>query len=214
MRIALWGLQMDLRIQIVDAQELQFVRIPQYSIGFKKRISDHLSVYTAELVAIFLALNWLDDNSINGNNKALIASDSQAAIVSIKSGKSCRLDILFKIYHLLFKLYSKNLTVCFLWVPAHVGVVGNQDVDILAKQALNFQTLNMNVPLSKVEGKAIIKKKIVETWQLYWDIIDTGRHLYNIQRNVGNKRTVDGNRREEAVITCMRIGHRVKRISS
>lgn len=58
-----------------------------------------------------------------------------------------------------------------------------------------------------MEGKAIIKKKVMETWQLYWDIIDTGRHLYNIQRNVGNKRTVAGNRREEAVITRMRIGH-------
>lgn len=71
------------------------------------RTTDHLSVYTMELIAIVIALEWLENNKDN----ALIAFDSCAALASIKSVKSCRLDIIFRIHHFLYKLHSKDLTV-------------------------------------------------------------------------------------------------------
>lgn len=56
-------------------------------MAVKEGATDHASVYTVELLAITLALRWL-----GGNNRtnALIASDSWAALNSIKTMKSCR----------------------------------------------------------------------------------------------------------------------------
>lgn len=183
------------------------VNIPQYNIKIKRRTSDYLAVYTVELTAIALALNWLFMNYIGGINRAVVASDSQAALLSIKTGKSCRLDLLYKIYHILFQLHSKGVCVQFVWVPAHVGIDGNEEVDILAKQALKLDEVNINVPLCKAEGKSIIQEKVIGMWQEQWDSNDTGRHLYCVQRNVGGGRSRDGSRREEAMLTRLRIGH-------
>jgi len=44
-------------------------------------------------------------------------------------------------------------------------------------------------------------------WQEQGDSNDTGRHLFCVQRNVGGRRSRDGSRREEAVLTRLRIGH-------
>ena len=88
-----------------------------------------------------------------------------------------------------------------------MGVEGNEGVDILAKQALKLNNVDIEIPLSRTEGKAIIKKYVGKVWQEYWDLQDTGRHLYKIQRQVGVMRRKGRNRREEAIITRLKIGH-------
>ena len=96
-----------------------------------------------------------------------IASDSWAAFTSIKSVKSSRLDIIFQMHNLLHIMHNKDMNVCFVWVPAHVGVEGNEDVDILAKQSLRIQTIDVEIPLCKAESKSIIKEQMQIVWQEY-----------------------------------------------
>ena len=126
------------------------VYIPEFKVAVKERATDHdASVYTAELLAITLALRWLEgDNRAN----ALIGSDSWAALSSVKTMKSCRTDLIMEIHQTLYDLHNRGRTVCFLGVPAHAGVEGNEDADILAKQALRSQTVN-NIPPGKAEKK-------------------------------------------------------------
>lgn len=57
------------------------------------------------------------------------------------------------------------------------------------------------------ELASIIKNHMHITWQEVWDFLDTGRHLYNIQKQVSGGRRVSRRRREEAIITQLRIGH-------
>ncbi|XP_061925778.1 uncharacterized protein LOC133664840 [Entelurus aequoreus] len=160
------------------------VFIPQYKIHIKKRTTDHLSVFTVELAAIILGLEWIEGNN---HKNTLIVSDSWAALTSIKTMKSCRQDLIFKIHNQLHRMNKRGLAVCFIWVPAHVGIEGNEGVDILAKQSLRSHTVDMDIPLCREEGKSIIKKHVGKVWQEYWDIQDTGRHLYNIQKHVGKE---------------------------
>ncbi len=154
--------------------------ISHYEMAVKKGAADHLSVYTVELLAILLALQWLEGNKQNKN--VIIASDSLSALSSIQSGKpSCRQDIIYQIFNLLLILYDKGLDVSFLWVPAHVGVEGNEIADILARRSIKHETVDIQIPLCRTEIKTIIKGHTSKIWQEYWDIADTGRHLYNIQ---------------------------------
>ncbi len=136
--------------------------------------------------------------------RAIIATDSWSALLSIKNVKSCRLDVINEIHQVIFCLHEKGLNV---WVPAHVGVEENEAVDKLAKLSLKRQTVDLYIPLSKAEGKGIIKSRMMGKWQQYWDLNYTGRHLYNIQEKVRGGRMRGRNRKEEALFTRLRIGH-------
>ena len=46
-----------------------------------------------------------------------------------------------------------------------------------------------------------------KVWQEYWDINETGRHFYSLQKQVGKGGAVGGSRKEEAVINRLRLGH-------
>ncbi len=45
----------------------------------------------------------------------------------------------------------------FIWVPVHVGVQGNEKVDIVAKQTLRIKQVDLQVSLSKAEAKVLIR---------------------------------------------------------
>ncbi len=61
--------------------------------------------------------------------------------------------------------------------------------------------------LSKTEIKVIIVKEVQEIWQNEWKEGANGRHLYCIQEKVGSERRRFGNRKEDVLITRMRIGY-------
>lgn len=65
----------------------------------------------------------------------------------------------------------------------------------------------MQIRVSKAEVKSLIWERINQKWQEKWDREKKGRHLYAIQKAVKHKRVSRGNRREEIVITRLRLGH-------
>ena len=169
-----------------------------------KKIDGKLSVYTTELVAIWLALEWIKEKKIHNT---VIISDSYSVLQSIQSGKSFRGDLINEVYKALFQLELGGIATHFLWVPAHAGVEGNEQVDKLAKMTLKHKEVDLQIPVSKDEVKVLIKNHVKSIWQVYWDDNEKGRHLYNIQKQVDKGRMEGRNRKEENLITRLRIGH-------
>ena len=87
-----------------------------------------------------------------------------------------------------------------MWVPAHVGILGNERVAKLAKQAVRKENIDTYIRLSGAEGESIVWKESNRKWKQQWD-------LYYIQNRVGTVRIGGGNRKEETAITRLRIGH-------
>ncbi|XP_041362020.1 uncharacterized protein LOC121377989 [Gigantopelta aegis] len=119
------------------------------------RLSDNLSVYTAELTAIYEALIWIRSKQYP---KSVIFSDSLSSIQSLQTNRSTRPDILAAIHKVLNELNQLKLTV-FEWVPAHVGIIGNEVADYGAKTALSITSTITTLPLGITEQSSCQKQK-------------------------------------------------------
>lgn len=110
------------------------VALPARGVGINRRTSDGIEVYTVKMVAILVALKWME---ITFQEKTVICSNSASVLVSITSSHSdSSQDILYEVLQLLTKIHNKGDQITFLWVPAHVGVGGNKNGDQLVKEAL------------------------------------------------------------------------------
>ncbi|KAG5847791.1 hypothetical protein ANANG_G00129960, partial [Anguilla anguilla] len=92
-------------------------------------------------------------------------------------------------------------------VPAHSGIQGNEKADKLAKEAVRREYVDLNVKLSKSEGKSIVWRGVIKQWQQHWDSETKGRHLYKIPNKVGMVRNSGTDRREQVIVSRIRIGH-------
>lgn len=114
----------------------------------------------------------------------VICSDSYSAS-SLISARSSRQDILHFIILSMYRVNTLGSNICFLWVPAHVGVVVNEEVDRLANEAMKLSYIEMNIPLCKEEVKAIIRTVVKGKWQVQRNEEERGTHLYQIQNKIG-----------------------------
>lgn len=178
--------------------------IPELKISIKERTSDHLTVFTVELLAILTALQWIEQNKIG---KVVICSDSLSSLMSLQSlSSNNRLDIVYEMYEIMFRLQHIKTEIIIMWIPAHRGIEGNEAADALAKQALNHDRI-MEVAFSKAESKAKIRNNIMKEWQKQWDEGKKGRHLYNIKQVVGRMKSIGRHTREHIIISRLRLGH-------
>jgi len=129
-----------------------------------KQLPNSVSVYTAELYAILLALNELSKQQ---HKYYLLFSNSLSSLNSIANKKlehPKTLQILLK-YH---NLFTRSFNIIFCWLPSHVGISGNEQADKAAKSALNKPILRIPIPYTDL--KPIINKYIHNKWQQTWNV--------------------------------------------
>ncbi len=132
------------------------VYIPEFNVEISKIIIDGVSVFTAEIVAVILGLQRIEELR---PERVVICSDSAAAL-SLNSKETSRDDLLLEKCTILLRIQRVGTDVQFCWVPAHVGVKGNEKADDIAKTALklNYNAI-MKVPFRKGEAKSLIKRQ-------------------------------------------------------
>ncbi len=92
--------------------------------------------------------------------RVVICSDSAAALSSLNSKETSRDDLLLEKCTIMLRKQRVGTDVQFCWVPAHVGVKGNEKADEIAKRALKLNDNEiMKVPFGKGEAKSLIKRQ-------------------------------------------------------
>ena len=117
-----------------------------------------VSVYTAELVAILMALQHISD--IHTPPSAIvICSDSKAALSSIGSNSAnAREDLVSEIVTTTHQLITRGTEVRFQWVPAHVSLSGNEKADRTAKKgAKGTVAVNLDLGLADIYSSLTVQ---------------------------------------------------------
>ena len=106
-------------------------------------------------------------------------------------------------YRVLSEEHRKTIKFC--WIPSHIGIPGNEAADKAAKTALNLPITAMSIHFA--DFKSRINDYMDLLWQQRWDE-QTHNKLHSLKPELqGPRSSSHMNRREEVVLSRLRIGH-------
>jgi ribonuclease HI len=125
------------------------------------------TVYAAKLQGISLALQIAQEYAEQGGRRRNIAiyTDNQAAIWSIaKAEGRSGAYILEEIASQVQRLQEMGRPVTVRWIPAHVGIPGNEAADTAAKEATGWRESSRRCPPAATPPKLYPLKSTLKRW--------------------------------------------------
>ncbi|GFW98585.1 probable RNA-directed DNA polymerase from transposon X-element [Trichonephila clavipes] len=162
------------------------------------RLDTSCSIFTAEAVAIYRALQLIDSTMFR---KYCIYTDSMSVLEALENYHDRCHPVVCTILDITSRLYSKGFDIVFCWLPSHVGIIGNEQADSAAKSATTH--LPLAVPLSDM--KRVIMHHIFKIWQESWSQ-QLDNKLHSVKPVIGAW-PVMPMRRTDVKLTRLRIGH-------
>ena len=193
--------------------------IPEQNVTEWRRLTDGLAIAKCELIAVYLAIKWVENRAKSATNvdKFVIFSDSQKALQTISSigdSNSIKTSIVQT-----WQALRRNDTVCFSWVKAHSGERGNELSDQAAKYGLEA-TETLGCRFDNNDVKEAAENYFINEWQLAWDSPRTscGRFVHTHSPFVSKRNVLFGSSRSEQVfllrvrLDLLALNHRLFRI--
>ena len=163
------------------------------------------TVFTSELTAILMALNMVKTFHNARLQKNIIYTDSKSSIEALKA-YTHKNRLVNEIKDIVSKLQSVGINIEFCWIPAHVGIMGNEKADEAAKTAINFPKSNIIPPVN--DYITTLKTFIRMKWQQQWDEEHAHNKLKMIKLMVTFwDSSVQKEKHIEVILTRLRIGH-------
>ena len=172
---------------------------------YSYRLRNSFSVFSAELTAILLCLQSI--LQIKDKSKYIILSDSLGSLQILMDHQSPN-PIVQRILLILHTLFLNKKQITFIWIPAHIGENLSDTVDLAAKQATRLRKITRKLlPISKDINK-YYQKYISNAWFEQWKETPYSNKLRQIKSSPEPwKSSTQKSRREEILITRLRIGH-------
>ena len=183
------------------------VYIPYFDVKISRKIPNLCSVYTAELIALLLALNWIRD--VKPSN-SVIFTDSLSALAALQNPVEHinNSAIIKEIVVILYELINNQIRVIFNWIPSHIDIKENDKVDLLAKNACKNEVIQIQVPLNRSEINKEIQLKYQTMWETQYNTINKGQFFKSIEPNVKNIQIINmQNKHMEIIIYRLKTGH-------
>ena len=201
----------DSRHMYTDASKIDNVAavgiyIPEKDMKIAKRVTNDVSIYTAELTAIKCGLEWMAQP--DGPHKIALFTDSYSSMISLKNSANAQKSALVEsVLTLASNLSKEGKTITLIWVPSHVGIRGNEMADCLAKEATKHPEIEIEIMPEIFDIKRTIRRELLNEWQTRWDSAQESRHYWSLEKKVSNKiKFKTTNRKKEVIISRLRLG--------
>lgn len=167
-----------------------------------RRIENHSSIHTAELLAISSAINFAIQNT--NNHIITIATDSRSSIDAILKFNNNN-PIVVQINN---KLSSCNRQLNICWAPSHVGISLNEAADKAAKEASMHGEIWPTL-LPRCDFKKLVESKSRRRWATIWRNIPPESNKLRRHKDfiAPYKITNFSDRHWERTLCRVRIGH-------
>ena len=104
------------------------------------------------------------------------------------------------------QLFSQGIQITISWIPSHVGIRGNERVDVLAKDGLLLQHVNFPIAPDISDLNIMIKELVMHEWQVKWNTSTKGRFFHGLEPNVSEAvKYSDPCRPKQTAITRLRF---------
>ena len=182
-------------------QGVGFAAVSSYR-NFAFSLPSKASVFTAELMAILYALKIVNEVQAD---KFVIYSDSRSAVEALRNYTHPN-PLVTEIKLAFNTLNTKGIDVQLCWIPAHVGVDGNEKADQAAKHAISLPRILFNIPIT--DYITSLKSYAWNVWQNTWDEVPNTNKLKHLKLTVKPwSSSIQATRKLEVILTRLRIGH-------
>jgi hypothetical protein len=104
-----------------------------------------------------------------------------------------------------FSFYKIHFQLKLMWIPSHVGLVGNELVDERARQ-VTLEGSIFDRSLSASDFQSLARPALMRAWQAKWGSADTGRFTHSIFPDVTLRPWFEGQKEERSfVYTVSRV---------
>ena len=152
------------------------------------RLPSPASVFTAEIRAIFECAKWISNNGSTGQ-AFQINTDSYSGIQALQNRRMTvhSHPAVVECKRVLQELADAGVSVKLSWVPAHVGIQGNETADRLAGEGALMDEPTLQQMSGHREYYPVFKRWIQIDWQTIWEKEKRGRHTFSITPTVKKK---------------------------
>ncbi|KAK2714289.1 hypothetical protein QYM36_008746 [Artemia franciscana] len=161
---------------------------PFKNVSKKFKLPPESSVFLAEVYAIKKVLEFIEESV--EEDKVIICSDSKSAIQAVVNANTMakpNRDVL--ICYIKLQDILKKKKVVIQWIPAHIGISGNEIADLKAKSAVESGTLvtDMDTPYEVMIFDKVIKEIDRQGFKANRDLTGNLFVTMKKQRNIETK---------------------------
>lgn len=136
----------------------------------------------------------------------MINCDSKGALKTINSFTP-KHAIVNSIRDLIIENQKNGNDIRFIWIPSYIGIQGNEEVDLSAKEAIQTGEEHTDV-LYKSEMEHFVRKIAESLEQIDWDIREGCNKLYETKPIFHTRKAQSPiSRRLSVIVHRLKIGH-------
>ncbi|VDI14053.1 Hypothetical predicted protein [Mytilus galloprovincialis] len=175
-------------------------------------VSNRGSILLAELVAIKLVLEKIDNYNYRNVKQLNLYSDSQSAIgiITLNWKAENYHKTIQEIKNRKKKLEQKGFIINIIWTPGHSDIEGNEQADRLAKAAAKEadNREEMSSITTKQDIKQAARTSVIKKWKTQWESSEVGRRFFNHHPDASKKIKLDfPSKKHFNILNSLRSGY-------